>query len=198
MGQRIIGLTGGIATGKSTVAGYLEERYGLPVLDADVYSRQAVEPGSEILAAIAKRYGVNILNSGGLLDRRKLGQIIFSDSKEKRWLEGQIHPFVRERFRVDMEKLGAISTVVQAIPLLFEADFDDQVTETWVVVCSQNTQLKRLVARDSLSLSEAEARISNQWPLSEKVARADVVLDNEANLSSLYEQVDGALYANGL
>ena len=198
MGQRIIGLTGGIATGKSTVAKYLEEHYGLPILDADIYARQAVEPGSKTLAAIAERYGTHLLNEGGSLDRRQLGQIIFNDAEEKRWLEGQIHPLVRQRFQEEMKTLKAMPTVVQAIPLLFEAQLDNQVTEIWVVVCSLDNQLQRLRSRDALPLSEAETRIKNQWPLSEKAARADIVLNNNASLASLYEQVDRALHANQL
>lgn len=193
MGQRIIGLTGGIATGKSTVAKYLEERYGFPVLDADVYARQAVKPGSAILEAIAKRYGVQILNEDGTLDRRQLGQIIFSDSAEKKWLEQQIHPFVRQRFADDMEKLAAALTVVQVIPLLFEAGLTDQVTEVWVVSCSEETQVARLMARDSLSQEVTQTRIANQWPMAEKIKRADVVLENESTKEELYRKVDQVL-----
>ena len=91
---RRIGLTGGIASGKSTVSRYLEERYGLPVLDADIYARQAVVVGSPILWALRDRYGAAVLQADGSLDRRQLGQIVFNDLEERRWLERQIHPFV--------------------------------------------------------------------------------------------------------
>lgn len=193
MGQRIIGLTGGIATGKSTVSHYLETRHGLPVLDADIFARQAVEPGSPILAAIAHRYGPAILNADGTLQRRHLGQIIFQNPLEKQWVEQQIHPFVRQRFVEEMATLKDAPIVVHAIPLLFEADLTEQVTEIWVVTCPPAVELARLMARDSLSTEAAQARILNQWPLAEKVKRADVVLDNSTTLAALYQQVDQAL-----
>lgn len=195
MGQRIIGLTGGIATGKSTVAQYLESQHGLPVLDADVYARQAVAPGSTILAAIARRYGPPILQADGTLDRSQLGQIIFRDPAEKTWLEQQIHPFVRQRFAQAMAQHAAAPVVVQVIPLLFEADLTHQVTEIWVVACSADMQLQRLMERNRLTPTAAAARMQNQWPLAQKAARADVVLDNDTTLPHLYEQVEVALTA---
>lgn len=193
MEQRIIGLTGGIATGKTTVSRYLESHYGLPILDADVFSRQAVDPGSEILAAIAQRYGPDILNADGTLHRRQLGDIIFHHAPEKQWLEQQIHPFVRQRFAAEMSKLTAVPIVVQAIPLLFEAGLTAQVTEIWVVTCPETVELTRLMARDSLSAEAARQRIQTQWPLARKIAQADVVLDNGSTLRQLYQQVDRAL-----
>lgn len=197
MGQRIIGLTGGIATGKTTVSRYLEEHHGLPVLDADVYARQAVEPDSEILAAITQRYGAKALNDDNTLNRRRLGDIVFNDPAERKWLEQQIHPFVRQRFSEEMEKLADVLVVVQAIPLLFEADLTDQVTEIWVVICSEATQLERLMARDALSEAAARARIENQWPLAQKAEMADITLTNESTLKELYKQVDKALAKTG-
>lgn len=193
MGQRIIGLTGGIATGKTTVSRYLQSHYGLPILDADVFARQAVEPGSTILQAIAQRYGATVLNPDGTLHRRQLGQIIFQDPQEKQWIEQQIHPFVRQQFTQGMAALAQSPIVVQAIPLLFEANLTDQVTEIWVVICPETTELERLIARDSLSTEAAQARIRNQWPLAEKTKQADVVLDNSQTLEFLYQQVDQAL-----
>ena len=193
MGQRIIGLTGGIATGKSTVSHYLGNRYDLPVLDADIYARQAVEPDSAILAEIAQRYGSKILSQDGTLNRRQLGAIIFNDAGEKAWVERQIHPYVRRRFTKEMEQLATTETVVQVIPLLFEADLTEQVTEVWVVVCSEETQLARLMTRDLLSRDAAQARILNQWPLIKKVENADVVLNNDSTLLALSKQVDRAL-----
>ncbi|MGF1521476.1 MAG: dephospho-CoA kinase [Leptolyngbyaceae cyanobacterium] len=193
MGQRIIGLTGGIATGKTTVSHYLKTHHGLPILDADVFARQAVEPGIPILTAIAQRYGATVLNADGTLHRQQLGQIIFNDPQEKQWVEQQIHPFVRQRFAQEMAKLAASPTVVQAIPLLFEANLTDQVTEIWVVTCPETTQLARLMARNALSQEAAQARMGNQWPLAEKTQRADRVLDNSSSLESLYQQVDHML-----
>ncbi|MEL6400818.1 MAG: dephospho-CoA kinase [Cyanobacteria bacterium J06626_4] len=193
MGQRIIGLTGGIATGKSTVSDYLAEHYQLPILDADVYARQAVEFGTKALVAIAQRYGDEVLNAHGTLNRSHLAQVIFQDPVEKIWVEQQIHPFVQQRFAEEMQLLPSAPTVVQSIPLLFEANFVVQVTEIWVVMASENIQLARLIKRNALSEAAARARINSQWPLSAKVAEADIVLDNNGTMTALYAQVDQAL-----
>ncbi|NJN02157.1 MAG: dephospho-CoA kinase [Leptolyngbyaceae cyanobacterium SL_1_1] len=191
--RSVIGLTGGIATGKSTVCRYLAERYQIPILDADLYARAAVQPGSPILRAITQRYGPDILLLEGQLHRARLGEIVFNNAVEKAWLEAQIHPYVRDRFAQAVQQIPAEQTVVQAIPLLFEANLTNQVSEIWVVTCSAATQLKRLMQRDRLSLQQAQARIASQMPLVEKVARADSVLNNDGDLSSLQAQVDAAI-----
>lgn len=194
LGQRIIGLTGGIATGKSTVSRYLEDIHQIPVLDADVYARQAVTVGSPVLAAIVERYGDRILNPDGSLNRGQLGEVVFHDPQEKGWLEQQIHPVVRQCFQAAMADLTEVPIVVQAIPLLFEAGLTDQVTEIWVVACTPDQQRQRLMARNGLSLEQAKARIASQMPLAEKVALADVVLDNSGDVDALLRQVDQALH----
>jgi dephospho-CoA kinase len=193
MVQRIIGLTGGIATGKSTVAHYLSSQHGYPILDADDYARAAVLPGSAILNAISLRYGSKVLNPDGTLHRYALGEIIFNDVDEKAWVEAQIHPYVRQRFQTAMSSLTAAPMVVQVIPLLFEANFTDLVTEIWVVTCSPAVQLARLMERDTLTETVAQARIRNQWPLAEKMRRADVILNNDDSLAELYPQIEQAL-----
>jgi dephospho-CoA kinase len=191
--QRIIGLTGGIATGKSTVSQYMQDKYQIPVLDADAYARQAVEPGSPILQAIANRYGSTMLQYDGSLDRSRLGEVIFSHPQEKAWLEQQIHPFVRQCFADDMAGLQDAPIVVQSIPLLFEADLTNQVTEVWVVTCTLQQQHQRLMQRNQLTLEQAEARIRSQMPLAQKASQADVVLDNSGDLPGLFSQIDQAL-----
>ncbi len=193
MGQRIIGLTGGIATGKSTVADYLAQRHQIPVLDADIYARRAVEPGSPALAAIAARYGAALQHPDGTLNRGRLGDIVFNDSAEKTWLEQQIHPVVRRCFESAMAELSQAPVVVQVIPLLFEVNLTDQVSEIWVVICPLETQRQRLMRRNGLSVEQADARIGSQMPLAEKVARADRVIDNSADLLTLFRLVDEAL-----
>lgn len=188
---RIIGLTGGIATGKSTVSDYLATTYNLPVLDADIYARVAVEIGSPVLDAIAHRYS-KILLPDGALNRQKLGQIIFNNPDERQWLEQQIHPAVRDRFVTAIKELSA-QTVVLVIPLLFEASMTDLVTEIWVVYCSHQQQLERLMQRNKLSLEQAQARINSQMPIAEKCDRAYVILDNSSTQEALLKQVDKAL-----
>lgn len=195
--QRIIGLTGGIATGKSTVSRYLQESHQIPVLDADVYARQAVEVGSPVLGAIVKRYGAAMLEADGALNRGRLGEVVFNDAQEKAWLEQQIHPVVRQCFQLAMADLAHAPIVVQAIPLLFEAGLTDQVTEIWVVACTPEQQRQRLMERNGLTVEQAEARIASQMPLAEKIARADVVLDNSGDVNTLLRQVDQALDQGG-
>lgn len=195
--QRRIGLTGGIATGKSTVADYLAER--LPILDADRYAQDAVAPGSAVLARIVERYGSDMLLPGTAssplpqLDRRRLGDLVFGNETERHWLEQQIHPIVQTRFDQALEMLSDIPAVVLVIPLLFEAQLSHRVSEIWVVACSPQQQRDRLMARNTLSLAQAEARIAAQIPLAEKCAQADIVLDNSSDRTQLLAQIDRAL-----
>ena len=190
--RRLIGLTGGIATGKTTVSNYLADKYGLPILDADIYAREAVAPNSPILQTIFKRYGDRLKLPSGELNRSSLGEIVFNDSQEKQWLEAQIHPFVRDRFADQLQQIQA-ETVVLSIPLLFEANLTDTVTEIWVVSCDRAVQARRLQQRNGLTIQQAQARIDSQLPLSQKIALADRVLHNNAGLKELYLQVDRAI-----
>jgi dephospho-CoA kinase len=188
--MRLIGITGGIGTGKSTVTNYLQTRYNLPTWDADIYARSAVALGSPILAAISHRYGNAILQPDGTLDRPRLGEIIFSDLHERQWLEAQIHPYVRNCFEIEISHLAADATAVLAIPLLFESKMTDLVTEIWVVSCDRASQLNRIMTRDRIAEADAIVRIESQMSLSDKIALADVSLDNSTNLESLEQQID--------
>lgn len=190
--RRLIGLTGGISTGKSTVAKYLETTYSLPILDADIYARDTVTVGSKALNAIASRYGASILLADGNLNRQQLGNIIFKDANERQWLEKQIHPLVRDAFGREINNSIADS-IVLVVPLLFEAEMTDLVTEIWVVYCNPSQQLARLMQRENLTLEAAQARISSQMPIEEKCDRADLVLNNSSTLESLFKQVDAAM-----
>ncbi|MBL1211228.1 dephospho-CoA kinase [Geminocystis sp. GBBB08] len=187
--QIIIGLTGGIATGKSTVSNYLAEKYLIPVLDADLIAREAVTINSPIFQKIVNRYGKNILLDQGNLNREKLGNIIFNNYQEKNWLENQIHPFVRDSLLSQMKKLSN-PIILLSIPLLFEAKMTNLVTQIWVVNCNFATQLSRLQNRNNLTQAEAISRIKSQMPLAEKIKLADVILHNNQNLTDLYNQID--------
>jgi dephospho-CoA kinase len=193
--MRLIGLTGGIGTGKTAVSNYLSQAHKIPVLDADIYAREAVQQNSPILAKIIHRYGENILLKDGNLHRQRLGEIIFNNSGEKLWLENQIHPYVRQRFESQIQASDA-GTMVLVIPLLFESQMTDLVTEIWVVVCSQEEQIRRIMRRDNITREQAIARINNQLPLEQKMSRADVILDNEGDLANLHRQVDQYLASN--
>ena len=195
---RLIGLTGGIATGKTAISSYLADIYKFPILDADIYAREAVHPGTPILNSIVERYGPSILLSDGNLNRPELGNIIFCNPTERQWLEQQIHPYVRQRLiegsQSYISQLSLVSTntltVVLVVPLLFEANMTDLCTEIWVVYCSPSVQLERLIQRDGLSCDQANARINTQLPLHQKCQKADVVLDNSSTLASVFIQVD--------
>jgi dephospho-CoA kinase len=188
MQQRIIGITGGIATGKTTVSNYLNTAYGLPILDADIYAREALN--ADLIAAIASRYGdLRVLNSDRTLDRAALGKIIFQDATERQWLESQIHPYVRKRLEVTA-KQHKPSTVAMVIPLLFEVGMQDLVTEIWVVTCTIEQQLERLIQRNHLTDREARQRIASQMPLAKKIALADIVIDNSKTDAELFQQID--------
>ncbi|MGK7926128.1 MAG: dephospho-CoA kinase [Spirulina sp.] len=187
-----IGLTGGISTGKTTVSEYLDRVHHLPILDADLYAREAVDRDSPILATIVQRYGQEILLPDRRLHRQKLGEIVFSHPEEKQWLEAQIHPYVRDRFVEALATLSATIAVL-VIPLLFEADMTDFVNSIWFVSCSPEQQLQRLCDRDRLSPEQARSRINSQIPLTQKIAAANVVLDNSSTVEHLLDQVDSAL-----
>lgn len=187
--QRIIGLTGGIATGKTTVSDYLAANYQFPVFDADIFAREAVAPGTPALEAIATRFGPEILLPDGNLNRRALGAIVFANPSERQWLEAQIHPQVRARFADAIARCDR-DTLVFAIPLLFEARLENLVTEIWVVACPPEIQLARLICRDRLTADQARDRIAAQMPLAAKIARADCVLDNSRTVEELLQQID--------
>lgn len=193
--QRVIGLTGGIAMGKTTVANYLASAYQLPVLDADVYAREAVQPGSAVLAKTVERYGLKVLQPDQTLDRQYLGNIIFSNPQERLWLETQIHPYVRQCLQEKLKSLDQRPVVVMVIPLLFEAEMTDLVTEVWVVRCAPAEQLQRLMQRNHLTLEQAQARVASQMPIEQKIAKATVVLDNSSTTEALLKQVNAALKA---
>ncbi|MEN9222995.1 MAG: dephospho-CoA kinase [Thermostichus sp. BF3_bins_97] len=189
--MRIIGLTGGIGTGKSTVAQILEQ-HGIPVADADQLARQALATGSPIRERVLKRYGAGIQTQAGDLDRGRLGEIVFADPGERIWLEEQIHPYVKTELQHFLETQQGSPTVCLMIPLLFEAQMEPWVGEIWVVTCTPEQQRQRLAQR-LLPLEQIEARIASQWPLAEKVSRADVVLDNSGSVEDLQAQVNQAL-----
>ncbi|MEY3332408.1 MAG: dephospho-CoA kinase [Cyanobacteriota bacterium] len=192
MTKNLIGLTGGIGTGKSTVANYLATVYNLPILDADIYARDAVSVGSPILLQIAAKYGQDMILNDGNLNRSKLGEIIFNSPEERHWVESLIHPYVRKCFDQAIKESSA-NTLILVIPLLFEANLQSLVNQIWVVSCSPQQQQQRLIARNNLTPEQAIARINSQLPIGEKIARADVVLDNSLTLESLLKQIDIAV-----
>ena len=194
--QRRIGLTGGIASGKSRV-GRLLEAHGWPVLDADSYAREALAAGSDATLEVLKRWGdtVRAPDEPLGLNRAALGRIVFSEIEARRWLEQLVHPVVRRRFEQDLRGLSEAPCIVLMIPLLFEAGQTDLCNEVWLVDCEEEQQLERLMQRDELSEQEARLRIKAQWPLSRKRPLADRIIDNRGPDTALNETVKALLAA---
>lgn len=184
-----VGLTGGIASGKTTVSDALRE-HGAVVIDADLLAREVVEPGTPGLAAIVARFGPGVLTEDGRLDRAALGQIVFADAQDRRDLEAIIHPAVRAR-AADIEAVApADAVVVQVIPLLVETGQHDDFDVLVVVDAEPDHQLARLRQRNGLDPEAAQARIAAQAARHERLAVADVVLDNTADHDELRRQID--------
>jgi dephospho-CoA kinase len=195
--QRRLGLTGGIASGKSTVARWLEQQ-GLPVLDADVFAREALAPGSSGAQAVLERYGKAVRAQGtaageSVIDRAALGRIVFHNREERQWLEQLVHPLVRERFAAELDARSTAEAVVLVIPLLFEAGLEGLCSEVWLVDCDEAQQLQRLMQRDGLNEAAAQARINAQWPLERKRPLADQVIDNRSDAAALHKQLEPLL-----
>ncbi len=190
----IIGLTGSIASGKSTVARMLEG-YRLPIVDADLVARQVVEPGTETLAKIAQAFGEEVIKEDGTMDREKVGLIIFHDPAKRKMLNDIIHPAIRVemiRQRDDYLKQGA-PHVVMDIPLLFESKLQHFVDKILVVSVKEDIQLERLMKRNNLSEEEARARIASQLPMSVKEQGAHAVIYNNLDEEAAARQLKAIL-----
>jgi dephospho-CoA kinase len=191
---RVIGLTGGIATGKTTFAAALRAR-GVPVVDADVLARAVVEPGTPALAEIVRTFGPEVLAADGTLDRKRLGARIFADPAARRKLEGITHPAIREAMIAETVRLDAAGhdLAFYDAPLLFEVGLDQAMDSVVVVYAPRTAQLARLSARDGVSPADAQARLAAQWPIDEKAARADFVVDNTGGTGDLAGKADRLL-----
>jgi dephospho-CoA kinase len=182
----IIGLTGGIATGKSTASQILSE-LEIPIIDADLISREVVLPGKEAHREITAFFGKEILHEDETLNRAKLGEIIFNDNEKRQKLNEIVHPAVRiEMKNQALEYLrSGKNTVIMDIPLLFESKLTHMVNETWLIYASPAVQLERLMLRDGFSEQQALARIRSQMPIDDKKELADVVIANNGTKEQL-------------
>ena len=187
----LLGLTGGIASGKSTISKYFKEK-SIPVVDADIIARQVVEPNTEGLKKIVETFGEGILLPSGELDRKQLGQIIFNDESKRITLNSLLAKFIRQSIlnQVKTHQKNGEKLVVLDIPLLFEGGYDSIVDEVMVSYIPKELQINRLVSRDNLSCEDALKRIDSQMDLEEKKQRADIVIDNSKSIEETYEQVD--------
>lgn len=187
----IIGLTGGIATGKSTVSAMLAE-LGAAVVDADQVAREVVLPGEPALRQVAETFGQAVLNEDGTLNRKKLGEIVFADEMKRKALEAILHPAIRQVMndRIDrLERENPGRLVVADIPLLYETGLDARYPEVLVVYVPPDVQLERLMKRDGLTEAKARERLNAQLPIDEKKKRADWVIDNSGTLEETRRQV---------
>ncbi|MCA5012988.1 MULTISPECIES: dephospho-CoA kinase [unclassified Enterococcus] len=192
----ILGLTGGIATGKSTVVEIFKDE-GFPIVDADIIAREIVEPGTPGLQAVVDAFGSELLFADGSLNRKKLGKIIFSDKQKRERLNQVLSPFLREAILTDIaRKKNLSSLVIVDIPLLYEGGYDAVVDQVAVVYIPEELQLSRLMKRDDLSALEAEQRIDSQMPIEEKKNRADIIFDNQKTTEETKKQVKKWLSKN--
>ncbi|MFZ3590729.1 dephospho-CoA kinase [Bacillus sp. DJP31] len=185
-----IGLTGGIASGKSTVSNMLRE-LGFPIIDADIIAREVVVRGEPAYEAIIAVFGNEVVEQDGTIDRAKMGSIIFQDEEKRKMLNSIVHPAIRKRMTDQKEQYlhSGFETVILDIPLLFESKLTYMVNKTIVVYVDFDLQLDRLMTRNSLTEAEARARISSQMPLLEKKELADDVITNNGTLQETKKQL---------
>jgi dephospho-CoA kinase len=185
-----VALTGGIATGKSTVMRLLRARR-IPTIDADVLAREAVAPGTPGLRALIERFGETVLDGHGAVDRRALAALVFSDSQARRDLERIVHPAVYDAITRWLNDLSTQTPLAVAdIPLLFETGREGDFDRVVVVACSPEEQVRRVMARDGVTEAEARARMAAQWPIEDKVARADHIISTTGSLEDTERAVD--------
>jgi dephospho-CoA kinase len=192
--MRWIGLTGGIATGKSTVARLIESR-GFPIIDADQIAHEITQFGNEGYAQVVEQFGSEILNAQLHIDRKKLGQVIFNSAEKRRLLEGILHPLIQDEVQEQKKgyELKRVAAVFYDVPLLFENKIQSQFDEVLVVWCQRDTQLNRLMLRNGLTQDEAVSRIKAQMPLSDKIAQATYCIDNSGSEYEIIFAVDAFL-----
>lgn len=190
----IIGLTGSIGTGKSTIANRFKE-LDIPVVDADLIARQVVEPGEAAYEQIVATFGEGILQLDKTLDRKALGAIVFQDGTKRKELNAIIHPAIRKELihQRDQYVDEGVKCVVVDIPLLYESNLIDYVDKVLVVYVDEEVQLQRVVSRDNSTEKEAKQRIASQIPVAEKAKQADAVIDNNGTVEQSFQQLDEVL-----
>lgn len=194
MGFVLFGLTGGIACGKSTVAGRFRDA-GITVIDADQVARQAVAPGTSGLAEIVKHFGQDVLRPDGTLDRAKLGAIVFGDDDKRKTLNRILHPRIAARTMMTAQELAARGEIMACYEaaLLVENGVADMFRPLVVVAAPEETQIARIMQRDRISEADARARIAAQMPVAEKTAVADYVIDTGGSMEDTLRQADDVL-----
>ena len=193
---KIIGITGGIASGKSTVTNFLRQK-GFEVVDADALVHQLQKPGGRLYQILVEHFGEKILLENGELNRPLLASLIFSNPEEQEWSKETQGELIREELGFVRDKLAQTEDLFfMDIPLLFEQEYASWFDETWLVYVSRDTQMDRLMKRDYLTMEDAQARLASQWPLEEKKRLASHILDNNGSREQLLSQV-GSLLQGG-
>ena len=186
-----IGLTGGIASGKSTVLTYFKDK-GIPYIDADIVAREVVEPGTEGLQAIVDAFGLNVLHDDGTLNREALGAIVFHNEEKRLQLNSCLKEYIRNRIMELTANYEAQDTpvLIYDIPLLIEGEWYTMMDEVWLVYVNEPIQIERLMSRNGLTKEDAIARIKSQMRLDDKRSYADVIIDNNGTPQTLEAQLD--------
>ena len=179
-----VGLTGGIASGKSAASDYFAS-LGIPVIDTDLISRQLVQPGSEALAQIVETFGETILDTTGALDRARLRRIVFASDEKRHQLEDILHPAIRERVEELVSAIRQAPYVVIVIPLLFETRYPIAVDRVLVIDTGEERQLERLMQRDNIDRAQALAMLQAQMSREQRLENADDIVSNEGNIQEL-------------
>ncbi len=191
--MHVIGLTGGIASGKSTVAGFFKDRQ-VPVIDADILGHRTYEPGSDTFSAVVRVFGDDLVAADGTIDRRVLGGKVFGKPDELKKLTDIVWPGIRKLASEDLSEFEVAGNqlVVLEAAVLFEAGWEDLTDEVWVVVVEPDIAVERLATRNGLDADAARARIASQLSNEERTARANVVIENNGDLEALDQRISGA------
>ena len=188
----IIGITGGIASGKTIVSDYVK-KLGYPVVDADLLSREIMAPGSPVLEQVRHIFGETMIAGDGALNRKALAEKIFHDEQARQTLDGLTHPAIRALAEERFSQLEGESTVFFVVPLLFESGMDDLCDEIWLVHAEESLRRSRLLARDGIDETYAQSKIDSQMRDEEKLNKGTRVLFNDGDLNHLYEQIESFL-----
>ncbi|MCR5833080.1 MAG: dephospho-CoA kinase [Selenomonadaceae bacterium] len=191
----IIGLTGGIACGKSAVSDTLKRHFNAVILDIDKITQWLLQPNGELFKIYVKHFGERVVSGSGNLNKKLIGEIIFNDDSERQWINSVSHPILLNRARDFLVECNDVGTniVVMEVPLLFEVGWENLFDRIWAVYVPQKIQIKRLMCRDKLTYAQALKRISAQMSTKEICNRADVVIENNGRRTAIIEQVSRAI-----
>jgi len=194
--QRRIGLTGGIASGKSTITNYIRTYKKIPILDADNIGRELIKPNTVGYEKILTNFGNQIIDKDSpenAIDRKLLKNIIFKDEKNRKWIQKLLHPLIKQKMITECNKYKNNKIILLVVPLLFEAKFEDICNEIWLVKCPEKQQIQRLAKRDKINEKEASAIIKLQMNYEAKIELSDVILDNSDKTDQWINKIENLI-----